>query len=276
VTPKLRLFCLPYAGAGAAVYRGWRQRMPPCIDLIAFDLPGRGLRHGEPPLSDWRRLTDVVVAQARPYLAEPFAIFGHSMGALIALELAHAIRAGHGRTAVWLGVSGCQAPVRRKLDLKWLACDDEAVCEELRCLGGTPRELMENRDLLDLLLPALRADFHLCGSYRAPRREPLDCPMLVLGGTQDRISDPVDNLAAWSVETRGPSDLVMIDGDHFFIHGQMDAVLGHIVTSLSRLAGAVQSQPAWPSRGPSRLAPDLPADPRCSSVFPDTARAAVR
>jgi len=275
VTPQLKLFCLPYAGAGAAVYRAWRRPLPPCIDLVAFDLPGRGIRHGEPPLTDWRRLIDIVVADAQPQVAEPFAIFGHSMGALVALELAHAIRARHGRSPVWLGVSGCQAPARRKLDLKWLTCDDEAVCEELRALGGTPPELLENRDLLELLLPALRADFHLCGSYRPPQREPLRCPMLVLGGTRDGISDPSDNLTAWSVETLGRCDVAMIEGDHFFIHEQVDAVLERVVASLSSVAGAVRSLPATASSAPEQSLPDVLTERRRAAAVPDADRAVV-
>jgi len=276
VTPKLKLLCLPYAGAGAAVYRAWRQRLPPCIDLVAFDLPGRGIRHGEPPLNDWRRLIDVVVADAQPHVAGPFAIFGHSMGALVALELAHAIHARHGGSPIWLGVSGCQAPARRKLDLKWLTCDDEAVCEELRSLGGTPPELLENRDLLELLLPALRADFHLCGSYRPPQRERLRCPMLVLGGTRDSISDPSDNLAAWSVETLGRCDVAMIEGDHFFIHEQADAVLERVVASLSSVAGAVRSPPTRPFSAPGRSQPDVFAEKCRSAVVPDSGQAVAR
>ena len=268
MTPQLSLFCLPYAGAGAAVYRAWRHRMPACIELIAFDLPGRAIRHGEPPVSDWGQLIDVVVADAQRHVAEPFAIFGHSMGALVALELAHAIRARHGRSPIWLGVSGCQAPVRRKLDLKWLTCDDDAVREELRSLGGTSPELLENRDLLDLLVPALRADFHLCGSYRPPHREPLRCPMLVLGGTQDAISDPPDNLAAWSVETLGQCDVVMIEGDHFFIHDQVDAVLGQVFASLASAIGAAALPPAKTSPAPKRFPADGIAENRRSSVLP--------
>ena len=276
MTPQLKLFCLPYAGAGASVYRDWRRRLPPCIDLVAFDLPGRGIRHGESPVNDWRRLIDVVVTDAQPHVADPFAIFGHSMGALIALELAHAIRARYGRSPVWLGVSGCQAPAQRKLDLKWLTRDDEAVCDELRSLGGTPPELLENRDLLELLLPALRADFHLCGSYRPPQRERLRCPMLVLGGTRDGISEPLDNLAAWSVETLGRCDVAMIEGDHFFIHEQADAVLERVITSLTSVAGAVRSLPAKASSAPGQSLPDVLTEKRRSAVVPDADRAVAR
>jgi len=276
VTPQLKLFCLPYAGAGAAVYRAWRQRMPPCIELVAFDLPGRGIRHGELPLNDWRRLIDVVMADAQPHIAQPFAIFGHSMGALVALELAHAIRARNGRDPIWLGVSGCQAPARRKLDLKWLTCDDEDVCEELRSLGGTPPELLANRDLLELLLPALRADFHLCGSYRPPQRERLRCPMLVLGGTQDSISEPSDNLTAWSTETLGRCDVSMIEGDHFFIHEQADAVLERLVASLSSVVGAVGSLPAGASSAHEQSLPDMFTEKRRTAAVPDADRAVAR
>lgn len=234
------LFCLPYAGAGAGVYGAWRGRMPRCIQLVALDLPGRGIRNAEPPAYDWRQLTQGVMDDIRRYRRSSFGLFGHSMGALLALEVAHAIRERHGEGPAWLGVSGCQAPLRRTPEFKWLTCRDEAVHEELRDLGGTPPELFENRDLLDLVTPVVRADFHLCGSYRRPDRAPLDCPMLVLGGTQDKISHPHDNLAAWSAETTGQCRVAMIEGGHFFVHEQIDATIAQVIASLSSAAGGIQ------------------------------------
>jgi surfactin synthase thioesterase subunit len=236
---RVQLICLPYAGAGAAVYRGWQTLLPPWIDLIAPELPGRGLRQAEPAVQDWSELIDTVMAFVRPRLRAPLALFGHSMGALVAIELAHALRASGGPTPLWVGASGCVAPQRRKLDLSWRDCPDETLVAELRFLGGTPPEVLESRDLLDLVLPTIRADFHLCGSYRPVRRPPLDCPSLILGGTRDPISRPHDNLSAWSQETKGPCRLELIDGGHFFIHDNEASVVDLVISSLAKLEPAL-------------------------------------
>lgn len=231
---RVSLFCLPYAGAGAAVYRGWEDRLPNWVELIPLHLPGRGLRYHLPAMHDWAQLIDLLLRDVRPHIARPFGVFGHSMGALIGIELAHAIRARHQRTPVWFGASGSKAPSRRERDLKWLDCPEEALLDELRSLHGTPPELLENRELLEMLLPALRADFHLCGSYDPQRRAPLDCPLLALGGTDDDdVSPPQENLTAWSLETSGSCRVEMLNGDHFFIHTQQDAVIALVVDSLS-------------------------------------------
>jgi surfactin synthase thioesterase subunit len=232
---RVNLFCLPYAGAGAAMYRGWKSRLPSWIELIPLHLPGRGVRYNLPAMHNWAQLIGLLMQDVQPYLARPFAIFGHSMGALIGIELAYAIRARHQRTPVWFGASGSKAPSRRERDLKWLDCPEETLLDELRSLHGTPPELLENRELLEMLLPALRADFYLCGSYHPQRREPLDCPLLALGGTgDDDVSPPQENLAAWSLETSGPCRVEMLDGDHFFIHTHQDAVITLVVDALSK------------------------------------------
>jgi surfactin synthase thioesterase subunit len=244
-TERVQLVCLPYAGAGAVAYRGWQGRLPHWIELIALELPGRGLRQAEPVVQDWSELTDIVMAAVRARVSGRLALFGHSMGALVAIELAHALRARGGPTPLWLGASGCVAPQQRELDLSWRDCPDESLVAELRALGGTPPEVLECRDLLDLVLPAVRADFHLCGSYRPAPRAPLDCPMLVLGGVGDPISRPYDNLSAWSRETNGPCRVELVDGGHFFIHEREAAVAGLVISSLAESVG--RQEPAHAS-----------------------------
>src|SRR5262249_22287843 len=155
---RVQLICLPYAGAGVVAYRGWQGLLPQWIELIPLELPGRGLRLAEPAVQDWSELIDIVMASVRARVRGPLALFGHSMGALVPTELAHALRARGGRTPLWVGASGCVAPQRRKLELSWLECPDENLVAELRSLGGTPPEVLECRDLLDLVLPTVRAD----------------------------------------------------------------------------------------------------------------------
>lgn len=230
---RVTLFCLPYAGAGAAVYRDWQGRLPDWIKLVPLHLPGRGVRYGQPAISQWPALMDLLISDMRPHLASPFAIFGHSMGALVGYELAHTLRDRLQRQPVWLGASACTAPSRRDLELKWLSCPEDELIEELESLQGTPLELLENRELMDLVLPVVRADFHLCGSYRPERRPALTCPMLVLGGTEDELSQEPLNLQAWSKETSAAFRLEMFDGDHFFINSHRNAVLDLVARSLS-------------------------------------------
>jgi surfactin synthase thioesterase subunit len=231
---RVQLICFPYAGAGAAAYRGWQSLLPHWIELIPLELPGRGLRQVEPAVQDWDELIDIVMSSVRMRARGSVALFGHSMGALVAIELAYALRACGGPAPLWVGASGCVAPQRRELDLTWLDCPDEKLVTELRSLGGTPPEVLECRDLLDLILPAVRADFHLCGSYRPARRAPLDCPLLVLGGDRDPISRSYGNLSAWSLETNGQCRVKLLDGGHFFIHEREASVIDLVISSLAK------------------------------------------
>jgi surfactin synthase thioesterase subunit len=231
------LFCLPYAGAGAGIYRRWPMRLPHDIETVALNLPGRGARYGEPAVCDWGRLVDILLADMTPRLDRPFAFFGHSMGALVALELAHEVRRRHGRTPVWFCASGCRAPAHRRPDTHWLDCPEDILIEKLRTLNGTPAEFLENREMLDLMLPALRADFHLCGTYRPVRRLPLDCPLLVLCGRDDHdVASPREQLTDWAAEASGPFRIEMMPGGHFFLDADGPATIEQAVEGLGEAA----------------------------------------
>lgn len=233
------LFCLPYAGGNAAIYREWPSRLPAWIRLVPLHIPGRGLRHNMQPMHRWPELLALLAEDMRPHLSEPFAIFGHSMGALIGIELAHAIRARYGVSPVWFGASACTAPTRRERELHWLSCPDEEFIDEVRSLNGMPDELLENREFMELVLPFLRADFHLCGSYEYRSRVPLHCPVLALAGAADPIlDDDPQSVSAWSRETTGEFQLTSLDADHFFINTHRDAVIDLVSDSLSRATGA--------------------------------------
>ena len=163
------------------------------------------------------QLADELLPDAR----EPYALFGHSLGALVALELAHRFRSVGCNNLVWIGVSACIAPACRQRGEDWLSCEEAVFLEKLRMLGGTPAEFLENRELLDLYLPALRADFHLASTYTAVSRDPLGARMLMLAGEDDAdVVSPLENLAAWAQETRGVSRTSLHPGGHFFINHQ--------------------------------------------------------
>ncbi|HVW29990.1 MAG TPA: alpha/beta fold hydrolase [Polyangiaceae bacterium] len=232
------LFCIPYAGGSAAVYRSWAEAMPRWLELQPLHLPGRGRRIGVPPVARWSSLIDLLVDDVAPMVKEPFGIFGHSMGALIGFELAHALRERLGVEPRWLGVSACVAPARRAYDDTWLTASRERVIEQLRSFGGTPDVVLKEPELLDLLLPALRADFHLCGTYRRRDREPLEAKVLVLGGSADELSNPRENLMAWARETSGPFELKIFDGDHFFVEASRGDVVGAVAASFADAVAA--------------------------------------
>ncbi len=241
---ELAVFCLPYAGGNASIYRDWHARMPAWLELVPLNLPGRGVRQRMAPLAEIDALIALLADDVRPWLERPFAIFGHSMGALLGLELAHALRREAGVSPAWLGVSACRAPSRREQELHWLTCPEPEFIEEIRSLNGMPDELLENRDFMELVMPMLRADFHLCGTYAPPLgRAPLDCPMLIVGGARDTelAEDPAD-LGAWADETTGPVRRREIDAGHFFINTHRDALIGHVLDGLAAV------------RGPCRLA----------------------
>ncbi len=239
---RINLILLPYAGGSAGIFREWKARLPAWIDPVPLTLPGRGIRHGEPLLYEWAPLMDILVREVAPYIDRPFALFGHSLGALTALELARAL-CRMDKHAVWLGVSGCIAPSQRQPESKWLHCPEEEFLAKIRSLNGTPVELLENRELLDLVLPILRADFHLAGTheYCPQRRLRLPIPMLILGGCQDEgVMRAPENLSAWRDETLSVSRVEMIDAGHFFIDTHRNEVIRSIITDLENLRAGVE------------------------------------
>jgi len=234
---RINLFCLPYAGAGAGIFRGWEQRLPDWVGLRPVHLPGRGKLRHEAAIHHWPELIARLMADLAADLQTPFAIFGHSLGALIGIELAQAIRNRCGREPIWMGASASIAPAHRERDAGWLTRPATEVLNEVRQLNGTPAELLEHEELLELLLPVLRADFHLCGTFVTNFRRPLDCPVTAFGGLDDPISTPRENLTSWSRETTGPFDLQMMPGGHFFIDQSPVPVIGKIATALAAAVG---------------------------------------
>jgi medium-chain acyl-[acyl-carrier-protein] hydrolase len=214
---RLRLFCFPHAGAGASVYRGWNGRLPSWIDVCPVQLPGREERIREPCFTNMDALCAALLPALAPYLDMPVALFGHSMGALIAYQAATRLR-DQGRSPVHLLVSGHRAPHLPLGRPPSYNLPDPVFRERLRSLNGTPEPVLQNRELMDLVRPLLRADFELSECTPRERRDPLECPVTAFGGLADgevRRS----HLEAWRETTRGEFYLHMFAGDHFYIAG---------------------------------------------------------
>ena len=231
----ITLFCLPYAGGAAAVYREWPNAVPAWLRIAPLHLPGRGVRHDEALMPDWASLIERLIVDLRAHLDRPFALFGHSLGALIAFELAHALKQRFDVEPRWLGVSGSPAPSHHAAETHWLTCAEQDVLDELKAFGQTAPDLLANREFVELIVPVVRNDFHLYGTWQAPRagaRMALECPIHVFGGLQDETTRDTSTLDAWRNETRGHFSRSTFDGGHFFVDSHRAELIKTIAASL--------------------------------------------
>jgi medium-chain acyl-[acyl-carrier-protein] hydrolase len=235
---RIRLFCFPYAGGGSAIYRKWPGGLPGDIEVGLIQLPGREMRLREKALTEIGQIIERLAQNLRSYLDKPFAFFGHSMGAIISFELARHLRRIHQIEPNRLFVSGRRAPQLPISDhITYDLPDQEFLAEVIR-LNGTPREALENQELMQLMLPLLRADFTVCQTYRYVHEPPLQCAITAFGGLEDAAANR-ERLEAWRAQTTNSFSLFMLPGDHFFIKTAKDEIL-HILGKTLSPEGAKQ------------------------------------
>ncbi|MGW7365533.1 thioesterase II family protein [Streptomyces sp. NPDC054841] len=228
----VQLFCLPAAGMGASAYREWQGALGPGVEVIAVQLPGRETRFDEHPLS----AVDLIVERLTEPLLErvdrPFALFGHSMGALLSFEIAHeAVRRGH--PPVQLFVSGLEAAHdRTPVRVEAHKLPEPELLEYVLNLGGIPPEGREYPELLSLFLPTMRADLAVGETYRYRVRPPLPVPITALAGRDDPLVDH-RRFAAWSQLSRKGVRTHLLPGEHFYLDTERRAVLDIIRSALS-------------------------------------------
>ena len=233
---RLRLLCFPHAGGNAWMFRQWASHLPEDIEVCGVQLPGHVGRIHEAPVSDFAALLARLVEGLAPEIEMPVALFGHSLGALAAFELARQMRERTGRLPVHLFLSGRNAPdMTDDLD-DVLKLDDEAILAKLRELNCTPEPVLRDRETMQLMLPILRADFALCNSYAYRDRAPLDCPITVLYGLGDPQTDPA-GLDGWQRQTTRAFRMQAFTGDHYFVATEERAVV-------QRIAGELRATPA--------------------------------
>jgi len=237
--PCLRLFCVPWAGVGASVYRLWCAALPAGTEVCSIQLPGRESRLREKPFD---RIDDIVAAlrdELTPLLDVPFAFFGHSMGAVVASELCGALAREGGPQPLHLFVSGRRAPhvVDPDPPLSGLS-DDDFAHEINKRFGGIPAEIMADREILALLLPCLRADIAALESYR-PAMGRIACPLTVYGGTLDSRA-PRIHLEAWQEMAGSDFRLRLFEGTHFYITPRRAELLADIVATLAPLMRSLE------------------------------------
>lgn len=228
---EFRLFCFPYAGGTAAAYHRWPLLAPSRIHLCGVEYPGHGIRLAEEALLTLPSLVRNLADLLEPLLDAPYAFFGHSMGGLVAFELTRTLRERGAPAPLHLFVSATAAPgtPRRRPSLH--TATDQEVLAELRNLGGTPPELLADRELMAMVARTLRADYSVLGTYEYRAAAPLDVPITVFGGQSDRVVPPAD-LRGWRALTTVDARLRLFPGDHFFLHSAADEILQTVADSV--------------------------------------------
>lgn len=231
----VRLLCFPFSGGGASFYRPWIAALAPTIEVIPVQLPGREERFTSPAFDRMAPLVAALVAEVVPRLRDcPFAVFGHSMGALVAYEFARACALERGLHAVHAFVSGQLAPHLRALRGPMYDLPQGAFVDRLRSLGGTPDAMLASAELMEAFTPLLRADLAVGDTYEAPfDNERLTCPVTAFFGRDDVLTTPA-GVRDWQAVTAQPFAAHEFPGGHFFLNDHRDALLHVIRTSLMR------------------------------------------
>ncbi len=238
---RARLFCFPYAGAGAAAYRLWSTALPEELEVVAIQLPGRASRLREPAITSIPALVDALIPELRPHMNLPFAFFGHSMGALLASEVARALTIMGGPLPKHLVVSGRRPPhVSSREPLLHRLPDAQFLSEINRRYGGIPPELLQHADVLELLLPSLRADMTAIETFLPSPGVTLACPISAYGGAEDRLT-PREHLEAWRGETSRTFRVRTFPGGHFYLDARKDEVLADLSLTLAPMLSAMYS-----------------------------------
>jgi medium-chain acyl-[acyl-carrier-protein] hydrolase len=229
----VNLFCFSHAGGAAATFRLWPARLPSWLEVWAVQLPGHGSRWREPPIRTIPAVVDALIPVLLPHLRRPFAFFGHSMGAVLATEIARAVAEREAAVPHHLFVSSRRPPhmPASETDLHILP-DDELMKEIDRRYGGVPGELSNSTDLLALLIPALRADLAALETFQPSKSAALPCPISAFGGSRDPLV-PRSHLEAWRDQTDGAFRVRMFSGGHFYLDSQRDALLADLSATLA-------------------------------------------
>lgn len=232
-TAQLRLFCFPYAGGSASIFRSWQEKLPPEVEVCPIQYPGRENRLAEQPYRHLSLLLEGLSQIIRSYLDLPFALYGHSLGGYVSFELIRQLVNERGPNPVHLFVSGCRAPQLPNTDPPIHALPDSEFIHELRRLNGTPELVLQNAELMELLMPVLRADFEIVETYHYhhPKGELWDWPVTVFGGMSDGEVAEAE-LAAWREHTRSTFRVQMFPGDHFFLQSAQPELLQTLALSL--------------------------------------------
>ncbi len=230
---RLRMFCFPYAGAGASVFRSWTSQLPDHIELCGVQYPGRENRSAETPFKSITQLVERLLPAIVPLLDKPFLFFGHSMGSLVSFELTRALTASYGLRPEHTFFSAAGAPhIPEPRPVHHLPGGQFLL--ELVKLNGIPAKILKSLDVLAYMLPILRADFTACETYNYQIGEPLQCPVTVFGGFDDPRVDR-QRLDAWRHHAGVAFSQRMFRGDHFYLRSAQTDLLRTLAHELGEV-----------------------------------------
>lgn len=229
-SPISRMYCVPFAGGGPSAFRNWQPHFPD-TEIWTVHLPGRESRMTEPPYSNMNALMKILTPLITEHAKVPFSLFGHSMGAMIAFELARNLEAEGRVQPACLFVSGYGAPSNRPASTNSHRLPDAEFAERIRSFEGTPEEVFAHPELLDIFLPILRADITLLETYTCDPNAQVHCPIVALGANADKEVEPAA-IAAWRAHTRGAFDMLEFDGGHFYWQSDPEPLLNALNSAL--------------------------------------------
>ncbi|MGB2626204.1 MAG: alpha/beta fold hydrolase [Candidatus Acidiferrum sp.] len=229
----MRLFCLPHAGGGASAFHSWHAAFAPLIQVCPILLPGRESRLSEPLYTNFDQLLEALSEELRPWLDVPFAVFGHSMGALLAFEWVRRLQREGPRLPSRVFLSGRRAPdASDEAGLLSPLSDAEFVDELAHRYQGLPDELLCEPELMAVMLPILRADISVVESYRFTEGEQLSCPTMVSAGIDD-ATVPFDQLVGWQRHVDSRFEVQIFPGGHFYPEGPLISAISAALTNSS-------------------------------------------
>lgn len=228
----IRLFCFPYAGGNAQIFQDWCDSLPPEVEVIGVQYPGRASRFVDPLIGTCEGMVDAILPNITPVLNKPFVFFGHSNGGLVSFELARKLQQQGVTGQLHHFISAKRAihlPAKRRA---LHALPDDEFMEELENLGGTPKEILAQKELMELFMPVLRSDFSLSETFAYQGDHKLHCDASLMYGTGDE-DVPKEDVLKWHELMAGQVDVKVYDGDHFFINSHKEEVLDFLNEKLS-------------------------------------------
>jgi len=239
-SPRVRVFAVPFAGAGASVFNAWSSAFPETVELHAVQLPGRESRYAEAALGDVDEAVRRVADAMEPCLDRCYAVFGYSMGALLAFEIVRELRRRRAPLPVQLFVAARRAPQLPAPRPLLARLSRDAFLKRVTEYYDSPA-VLQNRDLLEIILPVLRADVALCEGYVYRREPPFDFPMQAFAGQRD-ASAPLSAVQGWREQTTAGFSIEVFEGGHFFFNASPTRVQQAIISRLEHyLRGATSS-----------------------------------
>lgn len=226
------LFCLPYAGGSEAAYYQWKKYLNEEIELHSVKLKGRGRRIGEKFYDSMEEAVDDIFNSIKELImTKDYAIYGHSMGSMLAYELYYKIEKEKLKKPKHMFFSGQAAPGIRVKEDNISSLPDDLFMDKIVALGGTPKEVLENKELLQIIMPILRSDFKMIEEYDYKKKdERISCDITVFNGLQDQYNEI--QIEEWRNTTCGNCEIYNFEGGHFFINQKTKEILNIINNTL--------------------------------------------